>query len=55
MSKSKKENFSVKILRIFAPATLTFVLFFHAAGVVTRVFVVPGKVTRKEWVAGMPG
>ena len=29
--------------------------FFHPAGDVTRVFVVPRKVTGKEWVAGMPG
>ena len=58
MSKSKKANFSVKILTIFAPVSSTFTIacnFFHPAGDVTKVFVVPRKVTGKEWVAGMPG
>ena len=50
MSKSKKANFSIKILRIFAPVSSTFTIaciFFHPAGDATKVFVVPRKVTER--------
>ena len=51
MSKPKKANFLVKTLRNIDPASSTFNFetqaIFHSAGVVTTVFVVPGKVTVK--------
>ena len=51
MSKPKKANFFVKTLRNTDPASSTFYFetqaVFHPAGVVTTVFVVPGKVTAK--------
>ena len=49
MSKPNKANFSVKTLRTIDPASSTFTFetqaVFHPAGVVTTVFVVPGKMT----------
>ena len=51
MSKPKKANFFVKTLRNIDPVWSTFTFetqaVFHPAGVVTTVFVVPGKVTLK--------
>ena len=51
MSKPNKANFSVNTLRNIDPASSTFTFetqaVFHPAGVVTTVFVVPGKVTVK--------
>ena len=51
MSKPKKANVFVKTWRNIDPASLTFTFetqtVFHPAGVVTIVFVVPGKVTVK--------
>ena len=49
MSKPNKANFSVKTLRTIDPASSTFTFetqaVFHPAGVVTTIFVVPGKMT----------
>ena len=51
MSKPKKANFFVKTLSNIDPASSTFTFetqaFFHHAGAVTTIFVVPGKVTVK--------
>ena len=51
MSKPNKANISVKTLRTIDLASLTFTFetqaVFHPAGVVTTVFVVPGKVSAK--------
>ena len=51
MSKPKKANFFVKTLWNIDPVSSTFIFetqaVFHPAGVVTTVFVVPGKVTVK--------
>ena len=51
MSKPKKANFFVKTLRNIDPASSTFTFetqaVFHPAGVVSRGFVVPGKMTVK--------
>ena len=52
MSKQKKANFFVKTLRNSNPASSTFTFdtqaaVFHPVGVVTTVFVVPGKMTLK--------
>ena len=51
MSKPKKANFFVKTWRNINPASSTFTfetqVVFHPAGIVTIVFVVPGKVTLK--------
>ena len=49
---SRRKQFFVKTLRNIDPASLTFTFetqaaVFHPAGVVTTVFVVPGKVTVK--------
>lgn len=59
MSKPKKANFFVKTLRNIDPASSTFTFetqaVFHPAGVVTTVFVVPGKVTVKIGDGGDAG
>ena len=51
MSKPKKANFFIKTLRNIDPASSTFTFetqaVFHPVGVVTTVFIVPGKVTVK--------
>ena len=51
MSKPNKANFSVKTLRNIDPASSTFTFktqaVFHPGGVVTTVFILPGKETVK--------
>ena len=59
MSKPKKAKFFVKTLRNIDPASSTFTFetqaVFHPAGVVTTIFVVPGKVTVKIGDGGDAG
>ena len=59
MSKPKKADFFVKTLRNIDPVSSTFTFetqaVFHLAGAVTKVFVVPGKVTVKIGDGGDAG
>ena len=59
MSKTNKANFFVKTLMNIDPASSTFTFetqaVFHPSGVVTTVFVVPGKVTVKIGDGGDAG
>ena len=59
MSKLKKANLFVKILRNIDPASLNFIFetqtVFHPAGIVTIGFVVPGKGTVKIGDGGDAG